>query len=67
MIALEETKVEDEQLFVNKEEIKDLLQLLFGLCEYNLKLIFAKKDTQSEVQLLDQHQLKKKDDVLSFE
>lgn len=49
MIALEETKVEDEQLFVNKEEIKDLLQLLFGLCEYNLKLIFAKKDTQSEV------------------
>lgn len=30
-------------LFVFRDEVKELLLLLFSLCEYNLKLIFAKK------------------------
>lgn len=37
------TKEGKNSLFVFKDEVKDLLLLLFSLCEYNLKLIFAKK------------------------
>jgi len=50
MVIAEEKRVEfalsnggKNNLFIFREEVKDLLLLLFSLCEYNLRLIFARK------------------------
>lgn len=45
-------KAQKDSMFVFREEVKDLLNLVFSLCEYNLKLIFAKKEPKPETDLL---------------
>jgi hypothetical protein len=45
-------KAQKDSMFVFREEVKDLLSLVFSLCEYNLKLIFAKKEIKPETDLL---------------
>jgi len=39
------TKTPSKQTFIFKDEIKELMLLLFSLCEYNFKLIFSKANT----------------------
>ena len=43
LVKSEELKSVDDSMFVFKEEVKELLAMIFSLCEYNLKLIFQNK------------------------